>query len=153
MADAIPDEGWLKPHGAACLGHALLSMTGTMTLAYVYVNLISSIPSDTQPRTLVSAGNLRTGIGIVWTFMWESLGLQESMSPRLLPSDRRHIIADLIRDRGGVRGSELVDLLGVTDETVRRDMSQLERTGVRQRNHGGASAPRPHDDTTTAVPA
>ena len=73
------------------------------------------------------------------------------MARHMLPADRLQVIADLVRERGSVRGSELVDLLGVTDETVRRDLSRLAQLGVVHRAHGGAIAARPTDETTTAV--
>jgi len=69
----------------------------------------------------------------------------------MLPADRLQVIADLVRERGSVRGSELVDLLGVTDETVRRDLARLAQLGLVRRAHGGAVAARSGDETTTAV--
>ncbi len=69
--------------------------------------------------------------------------------PRL-PDDRRQLIADLVRERGSVRGSELVDMLGVTDETIRRDLSRLEEQGVVRRAHGGAIA-LTKEETNTGV--
>lgn len=73
------------------------------------------------------------------------------MRRHMLPADRLQVIADLVQERGSVRGSELVDLFGVTDETVRRDLSRLAKLGVVHRAHGGAVAARPTDETTTAV--
>jgi len=72
------------------------------------------------------------------------------MRQPLLPADRLQVIADLIRERGSVRGRELVDVLGVTDETVRRDLDRLAEQGVVRRAHGGAVALRPGDETDTA---
>jgi DeoR family glycerol-3-phosphate regulon repressor len=69
----------------------------------------------------------------------------------LLPADRLQVIADLVHERGSVRGSELDELFWVTYETVRRDLSQLAKLGVVHRAHGGAIAARPTDETTTAV--
>lgn len=74
-----------------------------------------------------------------------------SVPSQMLPADRLQVIADLVRERGSVRGSELVDLLGVTDETVRRDLSRLARLGVLKRARGGAIAMRAHEETNTAV--
>jgi DeoR/GlpR family transcriptional regulator of sugar metabolism len=61
-------------------------------------------------------------------------------APRLVAFERRDRIADLIRDRGSVRASELTDLFGVTDETIRRDLARLADQGVLRRAHGGAVA-------------
>ena len=72
------------------------------------------------------------------------------MARHMLPDDRRQVIADMVRERGSVRGSELVDLLGVTDETIRRDLSRLEELGIVRRAHGGAIA-MTKDETNTAV--
>jgi DeoR family fructose operon transcriptional repressor len=68
----------------------------------------------------------------------------------LIPADRLKVIADLVRERGSVRGRELADALGVTDETIRRDLSRLEEKGVVRRAHGGAVALRSADETDTS---
>jgi DeoR/GlpR family transcriptional regulator of sugar metabolism len=68
----------------------------------------------------------------------------------MLPADRLQLIEDLIRERGSVRGRDLVDVLGVTDETVRRDLARLADKGLVRRAHGGAVAVRPGDETDTS---
>ena len=73
------------------------------------------------------------------------------MPQNLLPADRLEFIADLVRRQGSVRARELVQMLGVTDETIRRDLSRLAQLGVVKRAHGGAVAARPSDETSTAV--
>jgi DeoR family fructose operon transcriptional repressor len=70
---------------------------------------------------------------------------------QLLPADRLEVIKSLVQERGSVRASELVDLFGVTDETIRRDLSRLAKAGGLRRAHGGAVAVRPQDETTTEV--
>jgi DeoR/GlpR family transcriptional regulator of sugar metabolism len=72
------------------------------------------------------------------------------MRQQMLPADRLQVIADLIRERGSVRGRDLVDVLGVTDETIRRDLARLEGKGLVRRAHGGAVAIRPGDETDTS---
>lgn len=47
------------------------------------------------------------------------------------------ILAELRRD-GAVRVSDLTDLLGVSDMTVRRDLEQLAAEGLARKVHGGA---------------
>lgn len=47
------------------------------------------------------------------------------------------ILAELRRD-GAVRVSQLIELLGVSDMTVRRDLEQLAAEGVARKVHGGA---------------
>lgn len=61
-------------------------------------------------------------------------------SVRLVAFERQRRIADLVRDRGSVRASELIHLFGVTDETIRRDLSRLADLGVLHRAYGGAIA-------------
>lgn len=52
--------------------------------------------------------------------------------------ERRQAIADQTRRDGRVEVATLADTLGVTPETVRRDLTDLERRGVLRRVHGGA---------------
>lgn len=72
------------------------------------------------------------------------------MRQQMLPADRLQVIADLVRERGSVRGRDLVDVLGVTDETIRRDLARLADQGLVRRAHGGAVAIRPNDETDTS---
>jgi DeoR/GlpR family transcriptional regulator of sugar metabolism len=74
----------------------------------------------------------------------------ESPREQLLPADRLQVIADFIRERGSVRSRDLVKALGVTDETIRRDLARLAEQGLVRRAHGGALAVRPSDETDTA---
>lgn len=64
---------------------------------------------------------------------------QPSMHAPLPTTRHAHILAALARD-GGVRVSQLIDELGVTPVTVRRDLAQLEEEGLLLRVHGGAVA-------------
>ena len=52
--------------------------------------------------------------------------------------ERQQAIADLVTQRGRLSVTELADRFTVTTETVRRDLSMLERAGVVRRVHGGA---------------
>ncbi|HEY3718060.1 MAG TPA: DeoR/GlpR family DNA-binding transcription regulator [Jatrophihabitantaceae bacterium] len=56
----------------------------------------------------------------------------------MLARQRQALILDELRRTGGVRVSELTDLLGVSDMTIRRDLEQLAGDGVLQKVHGGA---------------
>ncbi|MFD5555574.1 DeoR/GlpR family DNA-binding transcription regulator [Streptomyces sp. NPDC127068] len=56
----------------------------------------------------------------------------------LLAEQRRALIVDEVRRRGGVRVNELTRRLGVSDMTVRRDLDALARQGVLEKVHGGA---------------
>lgn len=80
---------------------------------------------------------------------------QRSDAP-LPPARRAHVLAALARD-GAVRVSRLVDDLGVTPVTVRRDLTQMEDDGLLVRVHGGAvtaaGAVGPNAAEVTARPA
>ena len=52
--------------------------------------------------------------------------------------ERQQAIADLLTQRGRLSVTELADRFTVTTETVRRDLSTLERAGIVRRVHGGA---------------
>jgi DeoR family fructose operon transcriptional repressor len=54
--------------------------------------------------------------------------------------ERREQIAEMARIDGRVVVADLADRLGVTRETVRRDLDELEAAGVLRRVHGGAIA-------------
>ncbi|MFD5560335.1 DeoR/GlpR family DNA-binding transcription regulator [Kitasatospora griseola] len=58
----------------------------------------------------------------------------------LLAAQRRALILDQVRRHGAVKVAELVDRLGVSDMTVRRDLDALARTGAVRKVHGGAVA-------------
>jgi DeoR family fructose operon transcriptional repressor len=64
-------------------------------------------------------------------------------SQNLVALERQNRIEQLVGSRGSVRASELVALFGVTDETIRRDLSRLADMGVLRRAHGGAVAALP----------
>lgn len=52
--------------------------------------------------------------------------------------ERRQAMAELVAQRGRLSVTDLADAYAVTTETVRRDLSVLERAGVIRRVHGGA---------------
>lgn len=61
-----------------------------------------------------------------------------SENQNLLAEQRRALILDEVRRRGGVRVNELTRRLGVSDMTIRRDLDALARQGVLEKVHGGA---------------
>ncbi|MCX4552620.1 DeoR/GlpR family DNA-binding transcription regulator [Streptomyces sp. NBC_01387] len=61
-----------------------------------------------------------------------------SDNQNLLAEQRRALILDEVRRRGGVRVNELTRKLKVSDMTVRRDLDALARQGVIEKVHGGA---------------
>ena len=58
----------------------------------------------------------------------------------MLASQRRATIVAMVDEAGAVRVSDLVEQLGVSDMTIRRDIEQLAREGLLERVHGGALA-------------
>ncbi|NBM14758.1 DeoR/GlpR family DNA-binding transcription regulator [Streptomyces sp. GC420] len=61
-----------------------------------------------------------------------------SENQNLLAEQRRALILDEVRRRGGVRVNELTRKLNVSDMTVRRDLDALARQGMIEKVHGGA---------------
>ncbi|MDT9684058.1 DeoR/GlpR family DNA-binding transcription regulator [Streptomyces sp. TRM76323] len=61
-----------------------------------------------------------------------------SDNQNLLAEQRRALILDEVRRRGGVRVNELTRRLNVSDMTVRRDLDALARQGMVEKVHGGA---------------
>ena len=53
---------------------------------------------------------------------------------------RQKYLIDILSEKGQVTISELVDNLQVSADTLRRDLSDLEKQGLAQKNHGGAIA-------------
>ena len=61
----------------------------------------------------------------------------------LLSAERRQAILDALARDGKVVAARLVEELGVSEDTVRRDLRELAAQGLVQRVHGGALAPAP----------
>ncbi|WP_411828019.1 DeoR/GlpR family DNA-binding transcription regulator [Luteolibacter sp. AS25] len=57
----------------------------------------------------------------------------------MLAIERQRKILDTAKREGAVRTQELASSLGVTEETVRRDLDTLSRQGLLRRTHGGAA--------------
>jgi DNA-binding LacI/PurR family transcriptional regulator len=77
------------------------------------------------------------------------------MHALLAPARRSHVLASLSRD-GVVRISQLIDELGVSPVTLRRDLAQMEDDGLLVRIHGGAvpsAVIAEEDDASASVPA
>lgn len=59
----------------------------------------------------------------------------------MIPAERQKLILTRLRERGILGSAELVDLLGVSHMTVRRDIQKLEREGRLNSVPGGISLP------------
>jgi DeoR/GlpR family transcriptional regulator of sugar metabolism len=58
----------------------------------------------------------------------------------MLAQQRQAVILEEVRRRGGVRVSDLTELLQVSDMTIRRDLDVLAGRGLVEKVHGGATA-------------
>ncbi len=56
----------------------------------------------------------------------------------MLARERHKLILELLEKDGTVRTSELMDVLSVSSETIRKDLDSLEQAGQLERVHGGA---------------
>lgn len=65
--------------------------------------------------------------------------------------ERRAYILRILQQRGSIRSAALARELGVTDETIRTDLVDMQAQGLLQRVHGGARyiLPTPGHDTAT----
>jgi DeoR/GlpR family transcriptional regulator of sugar metabolism len=56
----------------------------------------------------------------------------------LLVAERQRKIVELVNEKSSVRVTELSQIFGVTEETIRRDLEKLEKENLLSRSHGGA---------------
>ncbi|NUT78847.1 DeoR/GlpR transcriptional regulator [Pseudomonas sp. C1C7] len=70
--------------------------------------------------------------------------MHEQHSPAELPHLRRQKILLILERDGKVMASELSQHFAVSEDTIRRDLAELDAAGLVQRVHGGA-LPRPKD--------
>ncbi len=57
-----------------------------------------------------------------------------------LARQRQALILEQVREHGAVRVADLVETLGVSDMTIRRDLELLHERGLLEKVHGGAAA-------------
>src|SRR3982750_3976041 len=69
--------------------------------------------------------------------------VQDRAGNALLTAERREAILDALARDGKVVAARLVNELGVSEDTVRRDLRELAAQGLVQRVHGGALPPAP----------
>src|SRR5918999_368994 len=62
--------------------------------------------------------------------------------PRALSGERRELMLRWLREDGRLRASDVAHRLGVSLDTVRRDLQELADAGALRRVHGGALPPR-----------
>lgn len=78
-----------------------------------------------------------------WGVFWQTgaMDTERPEAPPLLARQRQHQILAAVNTHGGVRVAEMVEQLGVSEMTIRRDITSLVRRGLVARVHGGAVAP------------
>lgn len=54
---------------------------------------------------------------------------------------RQKYVLEIITEQGQASITELAEKLQVSADTIRRDLTDLEKQGLAQKNHGGAIAP------------
>ena len=72
--------------------------------------------------------------------MDDALGPETGAKRPALARQRQTLILERVREHGGVRVTDLVRELGVSDMTVRRDLELLDERGLLEKVHGGAAA-------------
>lgn len=58
----------------------------------------------------------------------------------MLSSERFDRILDIVNTKGNVKVFEIVEKLGVSESTIRRDIIQLDKKGLLKKIHGGATS-------------
>jgi DeoR/GlpR family transcriptional regulator of sugar metabolism len=69
-----------------------------------------------------------------------SLAVDTGVRRPALARQRQALILEQVREHGAVRVADLVNALGVSDMTVRRDLELLHERGLLEKVHGGAAA-------------
>jgi DeoR family glycerol-3-phosphate regulon repressor len=62
------------------------------------------------------------------------------------PHERQEKILELLRDNGRVKVDALAEMLNISPETIRRDLTNLASEGLLWKVHGGASLPQPNGE-------
>ena len=70
----------------------------------------------------------------------------------MIAAERRNRIKEIVLTQGAVKVSELVVQFGVSEETIRRDLNELEREGLVEKNYGGALAVEETRQMIAAIP-
>ena len=67
----------------------------------------------------------------------------------MLAEERRNLILEKLQQEGKVVVSELSELFGVSEETIRRDLDKFDKEGIASKTYGGAVL---IEDTNTDMP-
>lgn len=61
----------------------------------------------------------------------------------MLTAERKRMLLDVLKSEGKIMATEMARRLGVSEDTVRRDLRELDKAGLLQRVHGGALSRSP----------
>src|SRR4051812_16290536 len=70
----------------------------------------------------------------------EAMSANPGPEQQVFADERQARIAALVAVHGRVRLADLVELFGVTEPTIRKDLTTLQARGLVKRTHGGAIA-------------
>ena len=80
--------------------------------------------------------------------MWYCLFITDTLGGNLmLKIDRQRAIEDELRNGGSILISDMSQKLSCSEETIRRDLTEMEMEHKLKRIHGGAFLPEEHDKT------
>ena len=74
------------------------------------------------------------------------------MENKVYMEERQREIADIIAREGSISTARIQGMYMISSETARRDLEQLERSGLCKRTHGGAIAPLPGNGQVSVLP-
>jgi DeoR/GlpR family transcriptional regulator of sugar metabolism len=97
----------------------------------------ASVPESGQPAEFVTPSAVKPTVFLLDSVDLFPLGRDAG---EMLARQRQELILQQVHSSGGVRVSDLVESLGVSDMTVRRDIEALARRGLVARVHGGATS-------------
>jgi DeoR/GlpR family transcriptional regulator of sugar metabolism len=69
----------------------------------------------------------------------------------MLVAERQRKIVDIVNERSSIRVTELSNIFGVTEETIRRDLEKLEKENLLRRSHGGAVSIEENQSETSYI--
>ena len=75
------------------------------------------------------------------------------MENKVYMEERQREIADIIAREGSISTAKIQGMYMISSETARRDLEQLERSGLCKRTHGGAIAPLPDNSQISVLPS
>lgn len=63
----------------------------------------------------------------------------------MLKHERQNQILAMLQDKGSILVSDIWEQLGCSDQTIRRDLQEMDQAGKLKRIHDGAYLPEPED--------